>query len=73
MLGDNLRGLIELPMDLHECPDKVESALDILTDWAIAGVEGMDPCGAYAVDGSHDFTAPPRVTVTPVRSRVVLL
>jgi hypothetical protein len=30
---------------------------------SVAGAEGTDPCGAYAVDGSHDFTAPPRVTV----------
>ena len=41
MLGDNLRGFLELPMDLEECPDKVLAALDILTDWAIAGVENV--------------------------------
>jgi hypothetical protein len=45
MLGDNLRGLIELPMDLHECPDKVEAALEILTDWAIKGVENIAAAG----------------------------
>ena len=63
MLGDNLRGLIELPMDLHECPDKVEAALEILTDWAIKGVEniaaaGMKYCFMPLHGGTDDFLSP---------------
>ncbi len=63
MLGDNLRGFLELPMDLEECPDKVLAALDILTDWAIAGVEnvaaaGMKYCFMPLHGGTDDFLSP---------------
>lgn len=63
MLADNLRGFLELPMDLYEVPDKVEAVLDVLTDWAIKGVEniaaaGMRYCFMPLHGGTDDFMSP---------------
>lgn len=60
MLADNLRGYLTLPMDLEEIPDKVKAAIDVMTDFAIQGVDQVKAAGLDYVfmplhGGTDDF------------------
>lgn len=63
MLADNLRGYMELPMDLYEVPDKVEAALEVMTRLALKGVENIAAAGYKYVfmplhGGTDDIMSP---------------
>lgn len=49
MLADNLRGYINVPMDLFEVPDKVLAAIDYFTDLALKNVRGLKEQGVHYV------------------------
>lgn len=49
MLADNLRGYINVPMDLFEVPDKVLAAIDFFTDLAVKNVRGLKEQGVHYV------------------------
>ena len=60
MLADNLRGFLNVPMDLLEMPEKVLQAIDVMTDFALQGVEGIKAAGMKYVfmplhGGTDDF------------------
>lgn len=45
MLADNLRGFLNLPMDIREIPDKVLAAIDTMTTIALSNVDGIKKMG----------------------------
>lgn len=45
MLADNLRGFVNLSMDILETPDKVLAALDVMTEFALENVRGLKDSG----------------------------
>ncbi len=49
MLADNLRGYINVPMDLFEVPDKVLASIDFFTDLALKNVRGLKEQGVRYV------------------------
>ena len=49
MLADNLRGYINVPMDLFEEPEKVLAAIDYFTVQALEGVRGLKEKGVQYV------------------------
>lgn len=49
MLADNLRGYINVPMDLFEVPEKVLAAVDYFTDLALENVRGLKEKGVHYV------------------------
>ena len=49
MLADNLRGYINVPMDLFEEPEKVLAAIDYFTVLALEGVRGLKEKGVQYV------------------------
>jgi len=49
MLADNLRGYIQLPMDVLVIPDKVLAAIDVMTDLALKGVHKIKAMGLQYV------------------------
>ena len=60
MLADNLRGYIELPMDLEEIPEKVLAAIDVMTGYALKEVDAVKAAGLDYVfmplhGGTDDF------------------
>lgn len=60
MLADNLRGFVDLPMDVIEVPDKVLAAIEVMTDFALKGVHGIKAQGLQYVfmplhGGTDDF------------------
>jgi hypothetical protein len=60
MLADNLRGYLELPMDVFEVPDKVLAAIDVMLRFAIQGVHNIKALGLQYVfiplhGGTDDF------------------
>jgi uroporphyrinogen-III decarboxylase len=60
MLADNLRGFVDLPMDVIEVPDKVLAAIDVMTDFALKGVHAIKAQGMQYVfmplhGGTDDF------------------
>lgn len=60
MLADNVRGYLQLPMDIYEIPDKVKAAIDVMTRFAIQGVEGVAAAGMKYIfmpmhGGTDDF------------------
>ena len=46
MLADNIRGFLNVPMDLYEIPDKVLAAIDILTEYALENVRRLKKSGS---------------------------
>ena len=63
MLADNLRGYLELPMDLYEVPEKVEQALEVMTRLALKGVDAIHAAGMKYVfmplhGGTDDIMSP---------------
>lgn len=60
MLADNLRGYLQVPMDIFEIPDKVLAAIDVMTEFAIQGVHNIKAMGQPYVfmplhGGTDDF------------------
>ena len=49
MLADNLRGYINVPMDIFEVPDKVLAAIDFFTEIAVKNVHGLKANGVKYV------------------------
>lgn len=49
MLADNLRGYINVPMDIFEVPEKVLAAIDFFTDLAVKNVHGLKAAGVKYV------------------------
>lgn len=49
MLADNLRGYINVPMDLFEVPEKVLAAIDYFTTLALENVRGLKEKGVQYV------------------------
>ena len=49
MLADNLRGYINVPMDIFEVPDKVLAAIDFFTEIAVKSVHGLKENGVKYV------------------------
>ena len=45
MLADNVRGYLNVPMDIFEIPEKVKAAIDVMADMAIQNVEGIKAMG----------------------------
>lgn len=45
MLADNIRGFLNVPMDLREIPEKVLGAIDVTTRIALANLEGIKAAG----------------------------
>lgn len=46
MLADNIRGFLNVPMDIFEIPDKVKAAIDVMTDFALKNVRRMKEFGS---------------------------
>ena len=46
MLADNIRGLLNVPMDLYEIPEKVTAAIDIMTEYALQNVRRLKNTGS---------------------------
>ena len=45
MFADNVRGYLNVPMDILEIPDKVKAAVDVMTGLALKNVENMHAMG----------------------------
>lgn len=46
MLADNIRGFLNVPMDLYEIPEKVTAAIDIMTEYALQNVRRLKNTGS---------------------------
>lgn len=46
MLADNIRGFLNVPMDIYEIPEKVKAAIDVLTGYALQNVHHMKESGS---------------------------
>ena len=60
MFADNIRGYLNVPMDIHEEPEKVKAAVDIMTGFALENVEnihkmGLKYCFMPLHGGTDDF------------------
>lgn len=60
MFADNIRGYLNVPMDIYEEPEKVKAAIDIMTDFALENVEnihkmGLKYCFMPLHGGTDDF------------------
>ena len=60
MLADNIRGFLNVPMDLYEIPEKVTAAIDIMTEYALQNVRrlrntGSKYCFMPLHGGTDDF------------------
>ena len=60
MLADNIRGFLNVPMDLYEIPEKVTAAIDIMTEYALQNVRrlkntGSQYCFMPLHGGTDDF------------------
>ena len=45
MLADNIRGYLNVPMDIFEIPEKVKAAVEVMADMAIQNLEGIKAMG----------------------------
>ena len=60
MLADNIRGFLNVPMDLYTIPEKVTAAIDIMTEYALQNVRrlkntGSKYCFMPLHGGTNDF------------------
>lgn len=60
MLADNVRGYLNLPMDIFEIPDKVKAAVNVMARFAIQNVRNIKKAGLKYVfmplhGGTDDF------------------
>lgn len=60
MLADNIRGYLNVPMDIYEEPEKVKAAINIMTGFALENVEqihkmGLKYCFMPLHGGTDDF------------------
>ena len=46
MLADNIRGFLNVPMDLYTIPEKVTAAIDIMTEYALQNVRRLKNTGS---------------------------
>lgn len=46
MLADNVRGFLNVPMDIYEIPDKVHAAIDVMTEYALENVRSFQAAGS---------------------------
>ena len=46
MLADNIRGYLNVPMDIFEIPDKVKAAVEVMCTMALENVERIKGMGA---------------------------
>ena len=46
MLADNIRGVLNVPMDRYEIPEKVTAAIDIMTEYALQNVRRLKNTGS---------------------------
>lgn len=46
MLADNIRGFLNVPMDLYTIPEKVTAAIDIMTEYALQNVRRLKDTGS---------------------------
>ena len=46
MLADNVRGFLNVPMDVIEMPDKVLAAIDVMTEFALENVRAFKTVGS---------------------------
>ena len=60
MLADNVRGYLNVPMDILEIPEKVKAAVEVMADMAVQNVEqiaamGLKYCFMPLHGGTDDF------------------
>jgi hypothetical protein len=60
MFADNIRGYLNVPMDIFTIPDKVAAAIDLMEYYAVKSVEalaarGVDSCWIPLHGGTDDF------------------